>query len=229
MSPAVFGHGALRLYLLSLLAEAPRHGYELMQALEHRFGGTYTPSAGTIYPRLAKLEEEGLVTKAVEGRKSTYAITDAGRAELAAREHELRDLEGEITDSVRRMASEVREGVRSAMRSLRADLAAAERDARDAARSAPDPNPWPTGWGEAPDASWAAGREESAAHVPNPASAPADDATGRHAPDAPGPAAAPERDARAAARMAVHDLDLQADRVPAGGARASPGGGAASA
>lgn len=206
MSPAVFGHGALRLYLLSLLAEAPRHGYELMQALEQRFGGTYTPSAGTIYPRLAKLEEEGLVTKVVEGRKSTYAITEAGRAELAAREHELRDLEGEITDSVRRMASEVREGVRSAMRSLRADLAAAERDARDAARSAPDPNRWPTGWGEAPDASWAAGRGEPAEHVPNPASAPAAGDPGhRAAASAPGP----DRDDRVAARMAVHDLDLQ--------------------
>ncbi|WP_405216110.1 PadR family transcriptional regulator [Agrococcus sp. Ld7] len=136
MTP-VFGHGALRLYLLSLLAEAPRHGYELMQALEHRFGGTYSPSAGTIYPRLAKLEEDGLVTKTVEGRKSTYTITDAGRAELRAREGELLSLETEITDSVRRMASDVRASVRSAMQGLRADLAEAERDARSAARRPP--------------------------------------------------------------------------------------------
>ncbi len=74
MAP-VFSHGDLRLYLLSLLDEAPRHGYDLMQALTDRTGGTYTPSAGTIYPRLAKLEEEGLVTKTVEGRKTIYAIT----------------------------------------------------------------------------------------------------------------------------------------------------------
>jgi hypothetical protein len=51
MTP-VFGHGHLRLYLLSLLDESPKHGYELIQALEDRFGGTYVPSAGTIYPRL---------------------------------------------------------------------------------------------------------------------------------------------------------------------------------
>ena len=81
MSP-VFGHGHLRLYLLSLLDESPKHGYELIQALEERFGGTYVPSAGTIYPRLGKLEEEGLVTKSADGRKTVYAITDAGRAEL---------------------------------------------------------------------------------------------------------------------------------------------------
>ena len=85
MSPAVFAHGHLRLYLLSLLAERSMHGYELIQALSDRFGGTYVPSAGTIYPRLAKLEEEGLVTKEADGRKTVYAITDAGRAELDAR------------------------------------------------------------------------------------------------------------------------------------------------
>ena len=68
MSPAVFAHGHLRLYLLSLLAERSMHGYELIQALSDRFGGTYVPSAGTIYPRLAKLEEEGLVTKEADGR-----------------------------------------------------------------------------------------------------------------------------------------------------------------
>lgn len=148
MSP-VFAHGSLRLYLLSLLAESPKHGYELIQALSDRFGGTYSPSAGTIYPRLAKLEEEGLVTKAVDGRKTVYAITDAGRAELAEREHELDAIEDEVTDSVRRLADEVRAGVNDAMRSLRADLASAAREAsrsprvdvrdiRDSARDARD-------------------------------------------------------------------------------------------
>ena len=82
MTPPVFAHGHLRLYLLSLLAEQPQHGYELIQGLGERFGGTYVPSAGTIYPRLGKLEEEGLVTKVADGRKTVYEITDAGRAEL---------------------------------------------------------------------------------------------------------------------------------------------------
>ena len=133
MSP-VFAHGNLRLYLLSLLAESPKHGYELIQALSERFGGTYSPSAGTIYPRLAKLEEEGLVTKTTEGRKTVYSITDAGRAELEAREGELDAIEDEVTDSVRRLADEVRAGVNEAMKSLRADLASAARDAKRSIR-----------------------------------------------------------------------------------------------
>ena len=130
MTP-VFAHGNLRLYLLSLLAEQPRHGYELIQALSDRFGGTYSPSAGTIYPRLAKLEEEGLVTKAADGRKTVYEITDAGRAELADRESDLNAIENDMTDSVRRLADEVRAGVNDAMKSLRADLASAARQAKD--------------------------------------------------------------------------------------------------
>lgn len=130
MKAPVFAHGHLRLYLLSLLATEPMHGYELIHALETRFGGTYIPSAGTIYPRLAKLEEEGLVTKTTDGRKTVYAITDAGRAELDARQSELDDIESDVTDSVRRLADEVRASVNSAMRSLRADLAASAREAR---------------------------------------------------------------------------------------------------
>jgi DNA-binding PadR family transcriptional regulator len=138
MTPPVFAHGHLRLYLLSLLAESEHgmHGYELIQALGDRFGGTYVPSAGTIYPRLAKLEDEALVTKSADGRKTVYVITDAGRAELASRESELDGIESDVTDSVRRLADDVRASVNDAMRTLRADLAAAAREARDDARQA---------------------------------------------------------------------------------------------
>ena len=136
MAP-VFSHGDLRLYLLSLLDEGPRHGYDLMQALSDRTGGTYTPSAGTVYPRLAKLEEEGLVTKTVDGRKTVYEITDAGRAEVAARAGDLEGIEASLTDSVRLIADEVRGSVREAMKSLRADLAAATRDERATANQTP--------------------------------------------------------------------------------------------
>ncbi|MGN6271803.1 MAG: PadR family transcriptional regulator [Protaetiibacter sp.] len=129
MTPPVFAHGHLRLYLLSLLDERPQHGYELIQGLGDRFGGTYVPSAGTIYPRLAKLQEEGLVTKESDGRRTVYAITDAGRAELAARRDELDAIETDVTDSVRRLADEVRSSVNDAMRTLKADLAAAARGA----------------------------------------------------------------------------------------------------
>ncbi len=135
MSPAVFGHGHLRLYLLHVLAERPMHGYEIIQALSDRFGGTYTPSAGTIYPRLSKLEEEGLVTKESDGRKTVYSITEAGRRELADRQDELEGIEDGIGDSVRRLADEVRSSVGAAMKELRAELAAAAREARDEARA----------------------------------------------------------------------------------------------
>jgi DNA-binding PadR family transcriptional regulator len=137
MSAPVFAHGQLRLYLLSLLDERPMHGYDLIQALSARFGGTYAPSAGTIYPRLGKLEEDGLVTKENDGRRTVYAITEAGRAELAARQWELAGLEDHLSDSVRRLADEVRSSVNDAMRSLRADLGAAAASGRtEAAASA---------------------------------------------------------------------------------------------
>ncbi|MFC0715839.1 PadR family transcriptional regulator [Cellulomonas biazotea] len=129
MAP-VFAHGQLRLYLLSLLEQGPKHGYELITELSDRFGGTYRPSAGTIYPRLARLEEEGLVVRVDEERKSTYALTDAGRAELAARSADLADLEEGIAETVRDRARSVREDVRGEMRGLRADLAAAAQRAR---------------------------------------------------------------------------------------------------
>ena len=137
MTPPVFSHGDLRLYLLSLLAEAPQHGYGIIQALTDRTGGTHPPSAGTIYPRLAKLEEEGLVTKTADGRTTIYAITEAGRAELASREHDLAGIESGLADSVRLIASEVRQSVQEAMKSLRADLAAAANDERTAAKMRP--------------------------------------------------------------------------------------------
>jgi DNA-binding PadR family transcriptional regulator len=137
VTPPVFGHGHLRLYLLSVLEERDMHGYEIIQAISDRFGGTYVPSAGTIYPRLAKLEAEGLVTKAdADGRRTVYSLTGAGRAELDARRAELDSIEEGVGDSVRRLADEVRASVSDAMASLRAELAAAARDARDDARGA---------------------------------------------------------------------------------------------
>lgn len=133
MTP-VFAHGDLRLYLLSLIGERPMHGYELIQELGDRFGGTYIPSAGTIYPRLAKLQAEGLVANQPDGRKTVYTITDAGRAELLARTPELERIETGVTDNVRHLADQVRLDVNRAMKSLRADLAVAAREAQQEAR-----------------------------------------------------------------------------------------------
>jgi len=126
----VFSHGRLRLFLLLLLAEHPRHGYELIRHMEDRFLGLYTPSAGTIYPRLAALEEEGLVEhEEAEGRK-VYRLTDAGRAELDAHRHELRDLEARAAESARHLAHEIRHEVKASVRELRQELGAAMRDVR---------------------------------------------------------------------------------------------------
>lgn len=135
MSP-VFAHGQLRLYLLDLLEQGPRHGYEVIQDLEQRFHGLYTPSAGTVYPRLAKLEQEGLVARTDEGRKATYRITDAGRAEVAARRSDLADLHGDLERSARDLAQEVRERVQGQTADLRAELKAAAQAARSSARPA---------------------------------------------------------------------------------------------
>jgi len=136
----VFAHGRLRLYLLKLLDEAPRHGYEVIRLLEERFQGLYAPSAGTVYPRLAKLEKEGLVSHSTEGGRKVYALTDQGRAELADRADEIAGLEAEIRESVSTLAAEIREDVRGAAGDLRREVRAAAQQAR-ADQSAGDDSP----------------------------------------------------------------------------------------
>ncbi|MFC4112561.1 PadR family transcriptional regulator [Nonomuraea zeae] len=133
MSP-VFGHGRLRLYLLKLLEESPRHGYEVIRLLQDRFLGVYSPSPGTIYPRLARLEEEGLVTHEVVEGKKVFSITDKGRDELNNRLDELDDLEQEISASVRDIAREVKEDVRDTVKSLRDELTRMAKDVRTGPR-----------------------------------------------------------------------------------------------
>ena len=73
----------LRLVLLTLLAERPSYGYELIKALEDRSGGFYSPSPGMVYPALTWLEEVGYAAVTSEGTKKLYAITDTGREHLA--------------------------------------------------------------------------------------------------------------------------------------------------
>jgi DNA-binding PadR family transcriptional regulator len=127
----VFGHGRLRLYLLKLLEESPRHGYEVIRLLQDRFLGVYSPSPGTIYPRLARLESEGLVTHEVIKGKKVYSLTDKGREELERRMDELADLEEEISASAQEFARGVQEDVRQTVRTLREELTQAARTMRD--------------------------------------------------------------------------------------------------
>jgi DNA-binding PadR family transcriptional regulator len=93
----VFGPGDLRLVLLSLIDEKPRHGYELIKELEQKFGGDYTPSPGSVYPTLTLLEELGHVkSSATEGTKRLFEITAAGTRFL-------RDNEAALTSALARM------------------------------------------------------------------------------------------------------------------------------
>jgi DNA-binding PadR family transcriptional regulator len=126
----VFRHGKLRLYLLKLLDEAPRHGYEVIRLLQDRFMGVYAPSPGTIYPRLARLEEEGLVTHEEVDGKKVYSITDKGREEIRSRLGDLADLEDELTESLRDVAREISVDVRDTVRTIREELASAAREFR---------------------------------------------------------------------------------------------------
>ncbi|PWU52489.1 PadR family transcriptional regulator [Micromonospora globispora] len=141
---AVFSHGRLRLYLLKLLDDGPKHGYELIRLLEDRFLGLYAPSAGTIYPRLQRLEVEGLVTHTAAGGRKVYEITDAGRAELRQRADELATLESDINASVEdlsALAGEIQTEVRGSVRDLKRELREATRQTRRARWEPPPTRP----------------------------------------------------------------------------------------
>ena len=79
----VFDQGDLRFVILRLISEEPRHGYEIIKAIEEKVGGAYSPSPGVIYPTLTLLEELGYVTvESAEGGKKLYRVTPQGGAEL---------------------------------------------------------------------------------------------------------------------------------------------------
>jgi DNA-binding PadR family transcriptional regulator len=80
----MFDGGELRLVLLKLIADKPRHGYDLIRAIEERTGGAYAPSPGIVYPTLTMLSEMGLIEEQLaEGARKQFAITAEGTAHLA--------------------------------------------------------------------------------------------------------------------------------------------------
>ncbi len=79
----LFEHGDLKMLILHLIAEKPRHGYELIKAIEDLAGGAYAPSPGVIYPTLTLLEELGQIASTTEGNRKSHAITEPGKAALA--------------------------------------------------------------------------------------------------------------------------------------------------
>jgi DNA-binding PadR family transcriptional regulator len=119
-----FGPGDLRLMLLSLIEEKQRHGYELIKELELKFGGTYAPSPGSVYPTLTLLEELGQVrSTTTEGSKRLYEITDEGRRYLRENEAMLNSVRKRMAMAARAASGEMPpEDLHHAMHTLRAAL-----------------------------------------------------------------------------------------------------------
>ena len=100
----MFESGEVKFVILRLLREKPRHGYEVIKALEERLGGCYTPSAGTVYPTLQLLEDQGYVKAAEEEGKKVYHITPEGEQFLDANQTVLDDILDRVKDTVRDFA-----------------------------------------------------------------------------------------------------------------------------
>src|SRR5262245_24426253 len=98
--------GDLRLICLSLLGQRPRHGYDIIKALEELSSGIYSPSPGVVYPTLTYLEEAGYASAASDGNKKVYSITEAGDAHLAENR--------ELVDSVLKGIRKFGEGIAAA-------------------------------------------------------------------------------------------------------------------
>jgi DNA-binding PadR family transcriptional regulator len=98
-----FSSDDLQLLLLAMLAEAPRHGYELIKALEDRSNGFYAPSPGMVYPALTYLEELGYATVELEGNRKRYALSDAGRDYLASNRERVDIMLAKLTHFARKM------------------------------------------------------------------------------------------------------------------------------
>jgi DNA-binding PadR family transcriptional regulator len=119
----MFDGGELRLVLLKLIGDEPRHGYDLIREIETMSGGAYAPSPGVVYPTLTLLDDMGLIAEqASEGAKKRFAITAEGRAHLEANREEVDRLIARLTD----LGAERKRGegapIRRAMGNLRVAL-----------------------------------------------------------------------------------------------------------
>lgn len=116
-----FSAEALKLLLLHLLKDEPRHGYDLIKAIEDLSAGLYSPSPGMIYPMLTLLADQGLIAEVAgeEGRRR-YAITDEGRAALADADAALKEALERLADMVRGSRDDARRPLHEAMHDLKA-------------------------------------------------------------------------------------------------------------
>jgi DNA-binding PadR family transcriptional regulator len=118
-----FDHGDLRYVLLGLIAERPRHGYELIKAIEEKFGGAYSPSPGVIYPTLTLLEELGYIRPDnVEGPRKQFVVTEEGTAFLAANQAVVDQIFARMAEVGQAYAGGPAPEIRRAMRNLEAAL-----------------------------------------------------------------------------------------------------------
>ena len=119
----MFDGGELRLILLKLIEDQPRHGYDLIREIEERSGGAYAPSPGVIYPTLTLLDEMGLIEeRKTEGAKKQFAATAEGSANLAERAGEVAALFARLAELGEARARHNGGPIRRAMGNLRAVL-----------------------------------------------------------------------------------------------------------
>ena len=118
-SARVFDQGDLKYVILQLLVEKPRHGYEIIKAIEERFGGAYSPSPGTVYPTLTMLEDMGYArVTPEEGGKKVYEITDDGRKYLEENRSAVDDIFSRITEFAQSIFGEPMMQVHRAMKDV---------------------------------------------------------------------------------------------------------------
>ena len=120
-SKRMFESGELRLVLLKLIAESdePRHGYELIRAIEEMTGGEYSPSPGVVYPTLTLLQDMGLIEEAEgQGGRKPFRITDEGRKELEEKEGEALDLFERLEDLAPRQSNNAGPAIGRAVKNL---------------------------------------------------------------------------------------------------------------
>jgi DNA-binding PadR family transcriptional regulator len=117
----MFGPGDLRLVLMALIEQQPRHGYELIKAVEDLFGGAYAPSPGAVYPTLSLLEDQGHLASATdEGGKRVFSLTEQGQAWLAENRAAVEGVMMRLRLVARRMSGEAApETVREAIQTLK--------------------------------------------------------------------------------------------------------------
>ena len=122
--PRRFDAGAMRYVVLQLIAEKPRHGYEIIKELEQRAGGAYSPSPGAIYPLLAMLLDMGHVSATADGNKKLHTITPEGEAFLA----ENRQFVDAVMQRMSEPLGDVRDDIRNLMHELKHAVIARARD-----------------------------------------------------------------------------------------------------